>query len=144
MSSLWPAVCELMLRIRQNGLLGVETPSLNTSLSSHVMCERKLACACVFMLVCVGTEECASVQAVDQIHQLEISSAFLSSVFFSVSNPAQLPCLNFLLCFSLITFYFSLHHFVTQSCSQLFLIIGSFSNHRGPGPCATSRCPSCH
>lgn len=65
-----------MFPIRQSGLLRVETPSLHSFLSSHVMCERKKACAHVCLCMCDGTEEGAGAEAVDQIHLLEISSAF--------------------------------------------------------------------
>lgn len=46
---------------------------------------------CVFMFVCVATEECAGVEAVDQIHQLEISAfVFFSSPVSSSSSSMPL------------------------------------------------------
>lgn len=75
----------------------------------------------------------------DEIHQLEISSAFsplLSRAFFFffflLSNPPYLPS-HFLVLFSFITSTFPLHHPVIHSPPNLFLILlSSISNHSPP------------
>lgn len=99
------------------------------------MCERMKACARVCLCMCDGTEEGAGAEAVDKIHLLEISSAFLLFLF-PLSNIVHLPCLYFLILF-FITFYFSLHHLVIRSRSQLVLILLSlFQITQPPFPCA--------
>lgn len=123
MSSLWPIVCELMFRRRQNGLLGVETPSFNSFLSSHAMCERKKACACVCLCLCVLAQKSV------QVLKLWTRSISWKSALLSPPHPPT-PCLIQSIFHAFIsssaffiTSYFQLHHLVSRSCSQLFLIL---------------------
>lgn len=119
MSSPWPIVCELMFRRRQNGLLGVETPSFNSFLSSHAMCERKKACACVCLCLCVLAQK--SVQVLKLwTRSISWKSALLSPTPppHPLSNPVHLPRLYFLICF--------FHYFLfptSSSCQSVLLSV---------------------
>lgn len=74
-----------------------------------------------------NTRVCVGVGAIDEIHQLEISLAFLHSSVLYLSNPVLFISL---LCF-FITPSFPLHHLVICSPSS-FPAICSFSNHSAP------------
>lgn len=94
MLSLRFVVCELMFCIRQNGILGVERPSLNFSLSSHVLCQR---------------EETRSISWKSAQH------FFSFAFFFFWSNPVHLSWLYFLVFFSLLP----MSHFILLSLFQI-------------------------
>lgn len=80
-----------------------------------------------------------------EIHQLGISSAFLLSALFFLSNPAHLPSLYFPVLFSFITPSFQLHHLVTRSLSPTYSSSLSFSKiaHLALSP-AGPHLLSCH
>lgn len=118
MSSLWPIVCELMFRRRQNGLLGVETPSFNSFLSSHAMCERKKACACVCLCLCALAQKGVQVlklwtRSISWRSALSLPPRLIQSIFHAFISSSAF----------FITSYFQLHHLVSRSCSQLFLLL---------------------